>query len=183
MLTEVDAYKTATTVESGICSQCQVSGRGLIQCECRDSWYCNVCCGITEEALVSFGVVECLHFFGPPCEGEVFKAIDRRVCEDSSAISQKDFLSTITNIISKAINDFQSVMKTTIAGLLGPQNHEQPMAVDHSSPDPSHRDEISRAVSSVLKEEKEKSKRKLNIILHNILNRLLKTLIHENSMM
>ena len=58
-------------------------------------------------------------------------------------------------------------MKTTIAGLLGPQNHEQPMAVDHSSPDPSHSDEISQAVSLVLKEEREKERR-LNIILHNI---------------
>ena len=71
-------------------------------------------------------------------------------------------------IISKAINDFQSVIKTTITGLLGPQNHEQPMVVDHSSLDSSHSDEISWAVSSVLKEEKEKSKRRLNIILHNI---------------
>ena len=102
---EANPSKVVTTVESDICSQCQVSGCGLIQCECCDLWYCNVCCGITEEALVLLGVVECLHFFCP-CEGEVFKAVDRKVCEDSSAISQKDFLSTITDIISKAINDF-----------------------------------------------------------------------------
>ena len=48
--TEADPSKVVTTVESGICRQCQVSGRGLIQCECCDLWYCNVCCGITKEA-------------------------------------------------------------------------------------------------------------------------------------
>ena len=40
---------------------------------------------------------------------------------------------------------------------------------DQSNHSPSlHRDEISQAVSSILYEEKEKSKRRLNIILHNI---------------
>ena len=40
---------------------------------------------------------------------------------------------------------------------------------DQSAHSPSlHRDEISQAVFSVLNEEKEKSKRRLNIILHNI---------------
>ena len=81
--------------------------------------------------------------FCPPCEGEDFKAVDRKVCEDSSTISQKDFLLTVADIISKAINDLQSVINTTITSLLGPQNHKQPMAVDHSSLDPSHSDEIS----------------------------------------
>ena len=43
------------------------------------------------------------------------------------------------------------------------------MAVDdQSAHGPFHRDEISQAVSSVLNEEKEKSKRRLNIFLHNI---------------
>lgn len=154
--------------EPGICNQCQASGRGLIQCECCDLWYCNLCSGITEEALVLLGDIECLHFFCFPCEGEVFKAVDRKGYEVSPVISQKDFLSTVTNTIFKAISELQSVMKATITSLLGPQNHEQPMAVDRSSHGPNHSDEISQAVSSVLNEEKEKSKRRLNIILHNI---------------
>ena len=110
----MDSSKVVAPVELGICSQCQVSGCGLVQCECYDLWYCYVCCGITEEALVLLGEVECLHFFCSPCEGEVFKAIDKKNCEDSPTISQKDFLSTVTNAISKAINDVQSVMKETI---------------------------------------------------------------------
>ena len=73
-------------------------------------------------------------------------------------------------------------MKTTIAGLLGPQNHEQLMAVDHSSPDSSHNDERSQAVSSVLKEKK-KVKEGLILFCIIFLNRLLKTLMRENSMM
>ena len=161
--------KVVTPAEPGICSQCQVSGHGLAQCECCDLWYCNVCCGITEETLVLLGEVECLHFLCSPCEGEVFKAVDKKNSEDSPTISQKDFSSTVTDTISKAINDLQSVMKETITSLLGPQNHEQPMAIDdRSAHGPSHHNEISQAVSSVLNEEKEKSKRRLNIILHNI---------------
>ena len=43
------------------------------------------------------------------------------------------------------------------------------MAVDdQSAHGPSHCDEISQAVSSVLNKEKEKSKRRLNIFLHNV---------------
>ena len=156
-----DSSKLVTPLEPGICSQCQVSGCGLVQCECCDLWYCNVCCGITEEALVLFGEVECLHFFYSPCEGEVFQAVDKKNCEDSPTISQKDLLSTVTDTISKAINDLQSAMKETITSLLSPQNHEQPMAVDDQSAHGLHRDEVSQAVSSVLNEEKEKSKRRL----------------------
>ena len=76
------------------------------------------------------------------------------------------------------------MMKATITSLLSPQNHEQPMVVDdQSAPGPFLRDEISQAVSSVLNEEIEKVK-EVSILFYIIfLNRMLKTLIHENSMM
>lgn len=168
---QADPPKVVAPVEAGTCSQCQVSGRGLVQCECCDLWYCNVCCGITEDTLVLLGEAECLHFFCPPCEDEVFNLINKKNCEDSPITSsQKDILSVVTDTISKAISNLQSAMQTTITSLLGPRNQEQPMAMDDQfSHNPlSHRDEISQAVSSVLNEEKEKSKRRLNVILHNI---------------
>ena len=70
--------------EPNICSQCKVSRRGLVQCECCELWYCNVCCGITEEALVLLGEAECLHFFCSPCKGEVFNLINKKNGDNST---------------------------------------------------------------------------------------------------
>lgn len=73
--------------------------------------------------------------------------------------------------ISTVINNLQTAMQATITTLLNSsENHEQSMTVDDQ---PAHvpslcHSEISQAVSSVLNEDKEKSKRKLDIILHNI---------------
>ena len=113
-----DSSEVDTPVESDTSSQCGFSGRGVIQCECCDLWYCNVCCGITEEALVLLGEVECLYFFYPPCEGEVFDVINKKNYKDSSiASSQKDFLSTVTDTISKVISDLQNAIQTTITSV------------------------------------------------------------------
>ena len=58
-----DSSKAAMPVELSTCNRCQVSVRGLVQCECCNLWHCNVCCGITEDPLVLLGEAECLHFF------------------------------------------------------------------------------------------------------------------------
>jgi len=115
---------------------------------------------------------ECLHFFCSSCEGEVFNLINKKSPDVSTvACSQSGLLSAVTDTISTAINNLQTAMQATITSLLDrSENQEQSMTVDDQStcvPSLRH-SEISQAVSSVLNEEKEKSKRKLNIILHNI---------------
>ena len=60
-----------------------------------------------------------------------------------SNLGLNDILSTVTDTISKAIGDLQTAMQTTITSLLsGPQNQEQPMAMDDQS-SPLHHDELS----------------------------------------
>ena len=98
----------ALAEEPNICSQCQTTGRGLVQCECCDLWYCYVCCGISEEALVLLSEAECLHFFCPPCKGEVFNLVNKKTVNLNS--SSNDIVSTVTDTISKAIRDLQAAM-------------------------------------------------------------------------
>ena len=76
--TEMDSSNYGTLVEPGICSQCQVSGRGLVQCEYCDIWYCDVYVELLKKLwyyLVKLNVF----IFCSPCEGEVFKAVDKKI--------------------------------------------------------------------------------------------------------
>ena len=78
-----------------------------------------MCCGISEEAVVLLSEAECLHFFCPPCEGEVFNLVNKKTVNNSSS---NDIVSTVTDTISKAIRDLQAAMQTTISSLLvGPR--------------------------------------------------------------
>jgi len=97
--------------DSNTCSQCQASGLGLIQCECCDLWYCNVCCEISDEAFTLLTEAECLHFFCSSCEGKVFNLINKKSLDVSTAAgSQSNLLSAVTDTISISINNLQTAM-------------------------------------------------------------------------
>ena len=51
-----------------------------------------VCYGITEEALVLLGEVECLHFFCSPCEGEAVLLLTRKIVKTLLPFLRKIFI-------------------------------------------------------------------------------------------
>jgi len=184
---QVGIIINASREDSNICSQCQASGRGLIQCECCDLWYCNVCCEISDEAFTLLSEVECLHFFCSSCEGKVFNFINKKSPDVSAAAgAQSDLLSAVTDTISIAINNLQTAMQGTITSLLDRSEiQEQSMTVDDQPICvPSlHHSEIFQAVSSVLNEEKEKVKENLTSFYIIYQNPMLRMSQYEGSMM
>jgi len=157
---QVGIIINASREDSNICSQCQASGRGLIQCECCDLWYCNVCCEISDEAFTLLSEAECLHFFCSSCGGKVFNLINKKSPDVSAtAGTQSDLLSAVTDTISIATNNIQTAMQATITSLLDRSEiQEQSMTVDDQPICASSlcHSEISQAISSVLNEEKVK---------------------------
>jgi len=143
-------------------------------------------------------VIDSLHFFCSPCELEVFKLVDKHhgdrttppelttcdVSEVTTAITvaikglqdalQKTFVSAISRQFSGSLNfTMQSSFVEEDDVDISQEMDCQSQQIRASNPHPKsvtqlRHEEIIETVSSVLKEEKEKSKRKLNIILHNI---------------
>ena len=89
--------------------------------------------------LAKLSVCVSISFVRPAKVSEVFNLINKKNDDNSSSnLGTNDILSTVTDTISKAISDLQTAIQTTITSLLiGPQNQEQPMAMDdQSSPRP-----------------------------------------------
>jgi len=195
---ETEKGDSSRVLQAECCSQCRDSSHGLLQCECCDLWYCSGCSGISEETMNVIGEVNSLQFFCLPCESEVFKLINKNsasitnqeliTCNMTAAITvaimikglqdalQNTLVSAISNQFNRPPNgamqssSVEQYVDASQEMVCQSQETEQQNA-STSQPKLAGRrqhDEIAEAVSSVLKEEKEKSKRKLNIILHNI---------------
>ena len=107
---QVEIVTNASREDSNTCSQCQASGLGLIQCECCDVWYCNMCCEISDEAFTLLSEAR-VHFFCSSCEGKVFNLINKKSLDVSTAAgSQSNLLSAVTDTISISINNLQTAM-------------------------------------------------------------------------
>jgi len=161
-------------------------------------WYCSGCSKISEETINVIGEVNSLHFFCLPCELEVFKLINKNsasrtyhlqhdrsyTCTSAITVAIKGLQDALQNTLVSAIsNQFNrspngAMQSSSVEQYVDAsqemecqsQETEQQKVITSQlkSVGCRQRDEIAEAVSSVLKEEKEKSKRKLNIILHNI---------------
>lgn len=165
------------------CDVCTESVEQLIQCDRCLIWFCCTCAKIPTRMLEALYEFSALHWFCCRCDKIAINAI--KSFNDQSPRTS-DVTSCITEAISTAMNSLKLSLQETINNLQN-ASHAAPTLTSVVSETPTMDVEspslspgllpkpksltvhdISQAVSSCMSEEKEKQKRKLNLIMHNV---------------
>ena len=162
-----DSQPTETRAEtSSTCDKCEKRTEHLIQCEFCALWFCDTCSSISEELLSVVGDIDSLHWFCSTCDATVSEFI-----VNSSAVSNSG---PPTSVIDKKLEAIESKLCQKIDEI------EKSLKSYHTSLEemecsdlPSERqsiatDSVASIAASLVGEEKEKERRQLNLVLHNI---------------
>lgn len=163
------------------CDICSSSVERLVQCDRCLTWYCCGCANIPEQLQVVLSEFIELHWFCSGCDQKAIDAI-RSFNDDSDPIT--NIKSSFTKAINTAMKSFQEALQEVIKNFQNTihttltANPSESTSMDTESPiltpgllsrhEPLTVQDVSQAVSSCMSEEKEKQKRKLNLIVHNL---------------
>lgn len=162
--------------ERMICEKCTNCVDNLIQCERCNHWYCSKCTGLPSSVMDIIFMYKQLHWFCEACDKMAMDTILEATSNTSNGGSavHKDVVKDIVAQVGNAIKEVNETIKITLAetlqgtvscGLGDGAN----MEVDNNpNANFSYSKTTSEVITSFLDEEKERSKRRLNVILHNI---------------
>ena len=166
--------------ESLYCDRCTSAVDQLIQCEKCKMYLCAACEKIPENVMTTVGEYNQIHWFCQYCDVLVSKAIGQactieslsQAVQSSVSLCLKEVVDQFTEVVNQA----KECLKPKTASQEGPIIMETNDGFEGSQQQYTNiirhpvkgSTDISTALSSVLAEEKERSKRQLNLIVHNL---------------
>ena len=151
-----------TTAETSTCDKCEKHTEHLIQCEFGALWFCATCSNLSEELLGIVGDIQSLHCFCCVCDNVVSDLVaNSNVNNNGSAIDQK--LKAIESKLCQKMDDIEKCLKNYHTSLEEMECSDLPSASQavaiHS---------VASIAATLVNEEREKERRQLNLVLHNI---------------
>lgn len=156
------------------CDKCKGTVEGMIQCKSCLLWHCCTCGNFPLEAVEVVSVCKTLHWFCEMCDSTASTHNDANTGSGTKSDTVSDALPAITKVITTAIGSLQEALKETITSVLNPghrrQTPEDEMDIEDTGAEASlsFKKTTSEVITSFLNEEKERSKRRFNVILHNV---------------
>jgi len=161
------------------CKKCLKCVDNVIQCERCEHWYCSKCTGLSSAVMEIIYLYKQLHWFCEACDKVAIDAIlEPTGKEDSSVSKHQDLVVDIVTQIGEVIKEANECIKKTLSetlqgsvfsGLAEDAVMEANNASNTSSnTSHSYGKTTSDVINTFLDEEKERSKRRLNVILHNV---------------
>ena len=163
---------TRANYTTDVCDVCTTQADELTQCEYCLINYCCSCGKISERLFAALVEFKELHWFCPKCDQTAIRAIQQL----NNSSRSDNILSAVTSTISTAIQSLQDTLKTTIQNLVtatvskpthqSASNMETDAEVSNS--EDFLLDSVENITSSLANEQKEREKRKLNVIVYNV---------------
>ena len=151
-----------TTAETSTCDKCEKHTEHLIQCEFCALWFCATCSNLSEELLDIVGDMQSLHWFCCTCDNVVSDLVaNSNVNNNGSVLDQK--LKAIESKLCQKIDDIEKCLKSYHTSLEEMECSDLP-----STSQAVTRDSVASIAATLVNEEREKERRQLNLVLHNI---------------
>ena len=166
--------------ESLFCDRCTSAVDQLIQCEKCEMYLCAVCEKIPESVMKIVGDYNQIHWFCQQCDTLISKIIGQACTIESLSNSVQSSVSSCLKDVAGQFTELVNQTKECLKPIIALKEDLSPMETNNHSEDSQQHNtnipqncvegttSISTALSSVLAEEKERSKRQLNLILHNL---------------
>ena len=156
-----DSKKTKQAPQVEKCVTCKKEAKkDAVQCQWCCKWEHRICAGLTQnEYNILSGSSEKIMFFCTLCYTKVAFAL--KVDSGTSALQQEQ---QNVNARLEAVEEKLTGIVEGINEQL--ENYNKPLS--KITPDPSDEESVAHLTSSIIFEQKEKEKRQLNLILHNI---------------
>ena len=153
-----------------LCDSCKLQVDQVIQCEYCELWFCSTCESIPVYVVDIITAHKQIHWFCKGCDAKALDSLrshgeSTQVC--GGALQEK-IVSAVVEQFKNVIHETKECVKKTIDETLkqAPMNNVNNMELD--SPHLSSNGTTSDVISTFLNEEKERSKRCCNVIVHNL---------------
>ena len=164
------------------CDKCTKEVERLVQCEKCQIWFCTGCGKIGENIMSLLDECASLHWFCECCNTAAINAIRSFSNSPESPLkvlqsSVSDAINQINNLVADAKEQLKKTFSEAVRQSEGTSSTDVSEAASMDTelaPGLLHKPEsltvkdISQAVSSCMFEEKEKQRRRLNLIVHNL---------------
>ena len=151
------------------CDKCKGLVNELIQCELCSVWFCCTCGNFSSQVVEAISTCKTLHWFCEPCDNVLnFPNFDPSIYKESIDNRLKSIESKLTKV-SEQIKTWSSealqIDETVSMESTSAAEEAEPSSLECRAPGLLS---ISNTVISALNENKEKERRRLNIILHQL---------------
>jgi len=163
-------------VEQLSCDKCSQCVENVIQCERCDHWYCCKCTGLPSSVMEIILLYKQLHWFCEACDKAATDAIVESTTNhtDGTLMCKEDVKDIVTQV-GEAIKEAKECIRKTLVETLqgtvrsGSSGIDEEIEADNElNTSLSYCKATSNVITSFLDEEKERSKRRCNVILHNL---------------
>ena len=151
------------------CDKCTKHVDSLIQCERCEHWYCDKCTGLLSSVMDIVFMYKQLHWFCEDCDKVVTDTVPKSSNNNRGGSTHEDLVKDIVVQVGQVIKEANECIKKTLSeSLQGSLSSADNTTMEMENPPSlSSSNSTSEVIATYLEEEKERSKRCLNVIVHN----------------